>query len=561
MKAALMTVSLLIATHLCHAQRFFEPTNGSSANPNLSVETYQDFVVAGFTETNPNTGLLCPAFKITDLSGTPLAAFYVDFPDAMYLMDFTVREATGTVILTGMTAVTNAFTPHKMFVAEVDFFTGTTIQSYIEYTVNGNTMIPQQVIHSEATGQVTIVGTETAGWLTAANYVSIPKYGFVLGLDINDYSNILYQPVETDTPPGMADYDMLENLTEVPGVGYFISGSANGPSGEQNLLTMGLDYGGNVIWSNVIDNTNFREAGSSVMYNANLNVVYLMVNNSALHQFQVALCDGATGAFLTSWISQQIIGLPIGGGADQNGFRLQQTPDNVIMVAGYVSLTTGAVPQLIPYQIVMKENLAFIAGKLYMSDNHSPLSPGYFEENGNSTFINTPDMFVYSDYANRTYIVNQNDLDGGYDLYVSPVFDASICEKKFDCFEFSVNPVIVGTVNVNPLPMYPAGYSPNVVGRPFTADVLCWSAPAAIQQSVLSPNPATNELQITLEDGASIKNVTVYDLNGAIVLTQEATARSYNEITLNVAGLKAGAYMIVITTTEGINHRERFVKA
>jgi hypothetical protein len=565
MKTTLFTVAVLLS-QLCNAQRFLETTNGSWLNPNLSVETFQDFVISGYTETNPATGLLTPTFKVCNVMGTPMNTYYVNYPDAVYLMDFTIREATGTIILTGMTAVTTGGTPYKMIVAEVNFMTGAPVQSSLEYTFNGNSMVPHQVICSETTAQVTVVGTEIVGTLASSNYSTIPKFGFVLGLDLNNFNTILYNPIEMDLPAtSMWDYDMLENITEVPGSGYFISGSCNAPaSGEQNLITVGTDYVGNVTFSNIIDNTNSRFAGSSVMYNSPLNVVYLLANNSVIHQFQVAICDPVTGAFFTPWTRHQLSGYPIGSGVDQNGFRLQQSHDNMIVIGGYLSAPSGALPQqLTPFQITMKDNLSFLAAKIYQSGNNSPLSPSYFEENGNSVFINTPDMITYNTSSNRTYLVNQNTINGGFDLNVSSLLKVSKCEKLVPVMTTTTNPILVGTGNFNPLPMYPATYLPTPGPRPIQHNVLCQSIPPAIAvhtpEITVAPNPATDLLTVTMDD-ETIQDVSVYDMKGNLVLSQKGSERTLNAITLGIGKLDQGAYIVEITTKEGNIHRERFVK-
>lgn len=566
MKTTLVTVALLFASHFSNSQRILETTNGSWFNQNLSVETFQDFVISGYTETNPATGLLTPTFKVSNIVGVGMNTYYVDYPDAVYLMDFTIREATNTIILTGMTAVTTGGTPYKMIVAEVDFMTGAPVQSSLEYTFSGNSMVPHQVICSEPFGQVTIVGTEIAGTITSSNYATIPKFGFVLGLDINNFNNILYNPIEMDLPAASIwDYDMLENITEVPGSGYFISGSCNAPgSGEQNLVTMGTDYAGNVTFSNIIDNTNSRFAGSSVMYNPPLNVVYLLANNSVIHQFQVAICDPLTGAFLTPWTRHQLVGFPIGGGVDQNGFRLQQSSSNMIVVGGYLSAPFGALPQqLTPFQITMKDNLTFLAGKVYLSDNNSNLAPSYYEESGNSVFINTPDMITYNTSINRTYLVNQNTVNGGFDLNVSSLLKPSKCEKQVSVSTFTVNPILVGVGNFNPLPMYTAPYPSNPIPRPLMESVICQSvAPAlAVNEpgTSLSPNPANDLLNVSMDE-ETILSVSVYDLKGNLVLTQKASERASAVMTLAVGKLDQGAYIIEITTKEGTVQRDRFVK-
>lgn len=560
-------MALLLASYFGYSQRILEATNNSWDNPNLSIESLKDYVIQGFTEINPATGLLTPTFKVSDLTGVTVNIFYVNYSDDVYLMDFAARESNGTIVFTGMTAVTAGGTPHKMFVAEVDFMTGAPVQSSLEYTYNGNSMIPHQVIVSEPTGQVTIVGTEVVGTLDPTNYAFLPKFGFVLGLDINNFSSMLYMPVEMDTPgAGSWDYDMLENITEVPGVGYFISGSCNNPSGgDQNLITVGIDYAGSVTFSNIVDNTNSRYAGSSVMYNAPRNVVYLMANNSIIHQFQIAICDPITGAFISPWFSHQMTSYPIGGGVDENGFRLQQSNSNQIVIAGELSAPTGALPQqLTPFQITLKDNLTFLAAKVYQSGNNSPLSPSYFEENGNSVFINTPDMVTYNRYSNRTYLVNQNTVNGGYDLHVSSLLKASKCEKLVPVSTFTQTPNIVGAGNFNPLPMYPDPYPCGPKNRAIMETILCQSiAPALAENTTptLAPNPATDWLNITLDEEETVTEATVYDLKGNKVLTQVSTnSRQANGMTMNVSKLTQGAYIIEITTKEGTIHREKFVK-
>jgi hypothetical protein len=281
-----------------------------------------------------------------------------------------------------------------------------------------------------------------------------------------------------------------------------------------------------------------------------------------MHQYQIAKCDPTTGLFLTPWVSHQFTTLPIGGGVDQNGFRLQQTPDNYIILGGYLSAPFGALPQqLTPFQVVMRDDLAFIAAKQYQSDNNSPLSPSYFEQNGNSVFINTPDMITYNPYERRTYLVNQNTNYGGFDLNVSSLFKPSKCEKLLQVNTFTNPPNVIGTGNFNPLPMYPAVYMPTPGPRPILEHILCQSiAPkaltAATPEVLLAPNPASDLLNITLDD-ETIREVVVYDMKGKLVLSQTATERT---LTLQVGKLDQGAYLIEITTKEGNIHHERFVK-
>ncbi len=568
MKTPLFILALLFVSHVSNSQRLLELTNGSWDYPNLSVETFEDFVISGFTEPNPATGLLTPTFKVCDPTGSPINLYYVNYPNNAILMDFTIRESTHTVILTGMLDVPPGLMPYKMFVTEVDFMTGALVQSSLQYPDNGYSMIPHQVISSDNSNQVVIVGTELAEPIDPTNFASAKKFGFVFALDINNFNSVVGSPVEMDMPMGFnVDYDMLENITEIPGSHYFISGSCTGSSGEQNLFTMGVDYAGSILFSHIIDKTNSRQAGSSVIYNPDLNVVYLMANNSIMHQFQIAQCDPYTGGFITPWFRHHMNTSIIGSGADQNGFRLQQTQDNEIVIGGYLSFPVGSQPgQLTPFQMTLKDNLTFLAVKIYQSGNNSPLSPSYFEENGNSVFINTPDMIAYNPIHKRTYLVNHNTNDGGFDLNVSSLIQPSKCEKVIPVNTYTNPHNIIGVGNFNPLSISPNSYNPHDKHRPKEHIVLCSSVSPAMAvnhsttpNAVLAPNPVSDVLTVTLED-ENIQSASIYDMKGNLVLSQKATERAFNEMAFEVGKLKQGAYLIEITTKEGVIHRDRFVK-
>lgn len=560
MKTALFTV-MLLAAHVCFSQRFFTPTNGSWNNQNLSVESYQSRIVTGFTETNPGTGLLTPAFRITDPLGNPGASFYVDYPgDAVYLMDFTINTVNQTIVLTGMTAVVTATTPHKMFVTEVDF-TGAVIQSSLEYlSLSAHSMVPHQVIHSATSNQVVIVGTEINGVPNSTNGNTLPKDGFVLGLNANNFNAILYTQSMTTPVSGTTDNDMLENITEVPGTGYFISGSANNTANEQNLLTMGINYAGTVTHSNIHDLTNFQMAGSSVMFVPGLNRVYVLCNNSVQHTFQIAYFNPVTGAIASNWWRHVITTLPVGSGVDVNGFRLQYTQNNQILVAGYIYSSSTALPSLLTlFQMLFNPNVAaLVAGKYYQSANNAPLS-GYFSEIGNSVYINTPDMFAYNQSSGKTYLVNQNTTNLGYDLNISSINTYSGCEKAIKANPASTPTVLLGPATYNPLPMYPAVWMPVGTPRSLNYTILC--AASSIQANptaTLSPNPA-NEY-VTIENETGINNVILYDLKGNTVKDLPEMEIIRSGVRLYIGKLSSGIYIVEITDSEGNQIRERLVK-
>jgi Secretion system C-terminal sorting domain len=561
MKKALFTL-LVAASPVCfHAQRVFENTDISWEHPNLSVETFKDFVFASFTDRNPGTGLLSPTVKVTDFAANPLASFYLDLGQDATLMDFVVRPASNTLLFTGY--LTNS--PKELFVIETDF-AGTMIQSNIHVQASGYDQIPHQIIVSESAQQVLIVGTEIQGMLSASNYATIPKTGMILGLDLSNQAINLFS-LESDSPSGgFFDSDMLESVTEVPGVGYFMTGSANEPFGsEQNLYVMGIDYSGAVTHSDIWDNTNSRYAGSSVMYSPTYNVVYLLANNSVIHQYQVTYCDPNTGAILTNMFSYTPVGFPVGSGIDVNGFRLQETIHNEIVIGGYITAwnTIYLPTKITPFHVTLDATLTTALDfQFYQSDNNWN-SGDYFSMLGNSVYINTPDIIAYNDLHELTYMVNPNDFMKGYDLTVSHPTKKTGCTKKNATNLLVRTPINVGPASTPFLPMYNLPLTENPNPRLWKEKVLCKQKNLEITASgsvtgMLFPNPANDQLTVSLETG--IRSLKLVDLNGALIQSVNLGADARTDWTLSVAALKSGVYVIETVDTEGTIVRERFVK-
>jgi hypothetical protein len=65
------------------------------------------------------------------------------------------------------------------------------------------------------------------------------------------------------------------------------------------------------------------------------------------------------------------------------------------------------------------------------------------------------------------------------------------------------------------------------------------------------PNPATDEVTIewNLTSADNKREVTVYDINGRVVLTESATANVFTQ-SLNIKSLEAGMYMVKVSNGE-----------
>lgn len=557
---------MLAVTTGVFSQNVFTSTLNGNDVPNLSVEFYSGKVITGYTERG-NSGFLSPTFHITDASGTTLDAFHLEFlHDPVYLMDFTINTSSQTILLTGMTAATDPVTPHKMFVAEVDF-TGTLLQSYIHYETSGiSNMIPHKIIYSASENQVVVVGSKIDGLITNNNYSTLNKQGFILGLRPN-LNQVLFRKSTNSTTSGSTDYDMLENITEVPHMGYFISGSANNSTGmtnEQNLAVLNIDYTGAIIHSDIHDMTNAWMAGSSVLFVNDINQVYVLCNTSSEHTFLIARFNPTTALINGQWWRHDINSLNVGSEVNVNGFDLENMSHENILVSGYIDLFPSSVilpSDLTPYQMMLSMDLStMVNGKYYGSDNNAPMA-GYFSEAGSSVFINTPDIGVYDSGNRQSFLVNQNTTSVGYDLLIDdPTTATGPCATQFEVMSTSLPTVVVGSLTYSNFSGYPTAHTPVVNTFRTDQSVSCSdrSVNHALHTAMLSPNPANEYL--TIENETGIKNVTLYDLKGNVVKDLPNIEMTRSGARVYIGKLTTGLYVIEITDSEGNQIRERLVK-
>jgi hypothetical protein len=575
MRTTLTAVLLLTAT-VCSAQpaRTRENTNGSWNLQNLSIETWEarQWIIAGTTEPNA-AGQLCPTFKFTDQNlvtfiAPPLPTYRTQFGTSKVLMDFTIDQAGGRLIMTGTDPLNSTGAPLNMFVTVLNAPSGVVMAS-IQLPTTGFSVIPHQVIYSPANNQIVVVGTKIAGGLTSTNFATAPKTGFMLILNAATLAIVNF--IETNTPSaaGGNDSDMLESVTELPGTNsYFAGGSANGflTATEQNMMVMNV-IGGVPAASCIIDNTNNRSAVASVMHNPATNQVIVMNNSSSFGTYELMRFNSVPATPVFPGV-RHILNTCLPAGTITNGFRLQQNSTGAqVIIAGYAWNPASAL--LTPFQTTTNPNLGpFINAKIFQTNNTSPLT-GYFNESGLPVFINTPDVMVYHKTSNRTFLVNPN-TNFGFDMLRSIATGTLACEAGCQFTTVSAQwPSVMNSVaftqSLPPLQNLNAA----LANRALNETVLCSSTPLApiseepemerMQEDItLFPNPARDMLEIEAQIG--IVEAVIYDLNGGKVLEAVNTQNEAGIRAIDISMLKSGVYMVTLKDSEGIVQRRKFVK-
>lgn len=561
-----MFATLCAIPTMFFAQRNLEYTNESWTHPNLSVEVDNttNRVISAFTDRNPATQATSIAVKTTDLSLNNPSSFFIDLGQDVTLMDFTVNTHSHTLFFTGFY---NNF-PDRIFIVETTQ-NGAIVKCGMHIMTSGWQVIPHQIIYSENVNSVVITGTMINGVLNPYNTYSIEKKGFIMSVPASDIRHEAEYTLVTNSPLIGSDADMLENIVEIPGSGYVATGSGNNIStGGQNLRLLQIDYYGNIVYDNLraVDgpqNGNVPMSnsvvGASVLYKGQ--DVYVLVNNSAAHQFQIAKYDPAAHTFSDNFFYYHPYGFDLGNGIDMNGFKLENDGTN-ILVSGYIS---GTIPNMTsaitPFLMSISQDMQTVNSfSVFGSGNQYDLT-GYFAETGPAVYINTPDIMAVN--AGKAYIVNPNYDLGGYDLIANIPSNGGSCGMSLNVSPNAILHTDQGFAGIDKTTMHPVEYGAEKNVRAISQLNLCRRSASAHagnseKTATVYPNPVKDELTISLEE--AIQRLRILDVNGALVRTLTIADATQEEYQLPVGDLQTGVYLIEITNTQGIISHERFVK-
>jgi hypothetical protein len=119
-----------------------------------------------------------------------------------------------------------------------------------------------------------------------------------------------------------------------------------------------------------------------------------------------------------------------------------------------------------------------------------------------------------------------------------------------------LQPLLPGTIIENIANIY-FDYNPPVITEPSVLVAEFSTGVMQLERSdlVLAPVPAQDELIVT--SGSAIGVIRILGADGRVVL--QASARS-TQVRIDLAGLKAGAYVLLAELENGTTARERFIK-
>lgn len=177
------------------------------------------------------------------------------------------------------------------------------------------------------------------------------KYAYALKLR-PDLSIEWFKVFDRVTENSTEDFDMAESSVEIPGIGYFITGSFTNDAtvNNQEVLALVLDHSGNLFWEESFrldyDITHSHSLGVDAIYDEQSDRIYLLANDEAGYGFFLAEISNVSSSTLVN-ISQHAI-FKLGPDYELFTYRLLESKSNIshLLIGGLYlrsPYTSGAI--------------------------------------------------------------------------------------------------------------------------------------------------------------------------------------------------------------------------
>ena len=383
------------------------------------------------------------------------------------------------------------------------------------------------------------------------------------------------------------EHTSINDIAILPGDHYFITGSvglAGGMAGQQGVLAAKLDPNLGLMNNVSLESTNDRHCGVSLVYDEGQDKIYMMSNNSVIHNPQITEISDIMGVpVITNNYYLEID--PTYGSYNAAGFHMQQDPWNpgALVAMGYHRTDWVNAPAVNNDATLWIANFEKATGNNISGLVWPAPSANFYNHGGNlfSTFVSVhpyvfnQEIFCLRFDQNGFTFISPNDMTGDYAVELA----TTNFVQMGSCFEpLDYQPINIAYVPVNVGDMGPPMFHsvPNYTDATYTSDqdFYCTPDPCFIingytvgcdqiaelvrdENAALgmedvdtdalsaSPNPFKENLMIGLEGVSLNGELTITNAVGQVVY--RLNAFNGTQIIIDTDAYESGIYMLKYT--------------
>ncbi|MFT5823716.1 MAG: hypothetical protein ACI8ZM_004978 [Crocinitomix sp.] len=394
------------------------------------------------------------------------------------------------------------------------------------------------------------------------------------------------------------DYSSINDIVEIPGQGYFVTGGVGIPFGfphyaNQGVLAMFLSYSLSIQNDLSFESTNSTHVGVSAVYSSSADEIYLMSNSGINHNPQITIIGGVTStpAITTNYLLSLD---PTYGWHNAAGFELRATAwnQNHLTVCGYFRTYSDGITNgnAIPWITEIEKS----SGALVQAYTWPAPSQG-FSAHGDGIFSTFNG--VHPTHYNQEILTERMDGQGfvlvgphknngyfGIDLVTTHGMGGMPCYDPYSYSATTVNRLAISGIvsNVTPISPYTVFASANGFG-PTVFSVNCLAMKGSLapiqsdsevttEQGVtslnelnevsldISPNPFNENFTVRLSGENINGHLSVRNALGQIVFESSQVIENQFFTEVNTTSFEKGIYLVVLTSPEGILITKKIVK-
>ncbi len=538
----------------CVSQNFQHTVSQFSTDHNhYSIETssFCGYVVAGTEFRNGNNDI--HVFKMDD-SGNMVWERYIDLSADDRALDI-LEDANGDLVVVGYTTVSGQI---QMYIAKLNG-NGNCIDDRVVNGFGGSAFT--NVIYSSVNNTYVVGGMRT----TSFNYPYTNNRAVVMQFDLNlNYTGIMAEFSGNDEQQAS-----INDIVELPN-GFYVTGSHDWDDGgtiRQGVLSAFLDFNLNITSNHSFQSTNHQHVGVSAVYSSTSDELYLMSNNSIIHNPQITIYGDIFGGNPVVVGGYYLELDPTYGSHDAAGFELRESVFNSgrLAMGGYFKTGYPTVSSFNATAWVVEFDK--YTGTLFNALLYDPVSTN-FHAHGNNVFstfdgehphIFNQELLTYRSDGNgyvflAPRLLNSNfavdvvstDLNSGTSNCFTNVKSDPISRSNIGIPTFSSTSAVSATAQGIPCSNANSNLSMecNVFSKQEHQEHV---AIADMNSLEVYPNPVSDVMSVRLPaEVATGGGLTVLNALGETVSVVEGM--SDQTTTLDLTDQTAGLYFVIYTT-------------
>jgi len=394
--------------------------------------------------------------------------------------------------------------------------------------------------------------------------------------------------------PVTGKHSSINDIIEIPG-GYFITGSSENITGvflngRQTVLSLIVDGNFNILNDLSFDATNWDNCGVSAVYYDMHDYVFLLSNNSIVHNPEITVIDNISNPSIASIVSHYTLVIDTTyGNFNAAGFQMRYADKGQVVIAGYFrtysdgSTFNNAIPWVVRFN-PLSATLLYSATWNAPSENFYQHGGGIFSTfNGEHPYIFNQEILTPSATTNEFVMVGPRKYGSNFGIDIVSTSLGNPDDRCFDHLDLSQFQWSEPLHPFHPLNQWQDPISTNSPWANLLIPVSIECPACDEERPIIStttpdqsihhssmnndlsdfqikPNPANDVMEVSVKKSSFKGEISIFTTTGSVIFTSRFDSKNNPSKLINLHSTDSGTYIIRLKDENGKTYEKRFIK-